>query len=121
MQISQFSATRSGGTGSQKVAGGVSGHFCLVKTPSIAIWGNIFLFRGGWGALLTDTDGRADTCNGTRVVEGLGGSRESADGMTDGGALAISPVGGAGALAPHPTPPHPTPPPQQKLFCPYGN
>ena len=66
--------------------------------------------------MLTDTDGRADTCNGTRVVEGLGGSRESADGMTDGGALAISPVGGAGALAPHPTPPHPT---SQKNILPY--
>ena len=38
-KISQFRATRSGGTGSQTVAGGVSAHFRLVKTPSIAIWG----------------------------------------------------------------------------------
>ena len=42
--------TRSGGTGSQKVAHHFSAHFCLVKTPSIAIWGHILLRGGmGWG------------------------------------------------------------------------
>jgi hypothetical protein len=44
IKISQFGSTRLAGTESQKVAGGVSGHFCLVKNPSIAIWGKIFLF-----------------------------------------------------------------------------
>ena len=36
--------------GSQKVAHHFSAHFRLVKTPSIAIWGNIFVF-GGWGGV----------------------------------------------------------------------
>ena len=31
----QFNATRSGGTGSHKIAGDVSGHFCLVKNPQV--------------------------------------------------------------------------------------
>ena len=43
-KISQLSATRSGGTGSQKVAGGVSAHFSFVKTPSIATLGIFFVF-----------------------------------------------------------------------------
>ena len=54
-KISQFSATRLAGTGSQKVAGGVSDHFCLVKTlSSIAKWGKtvLFFFLGGGGGYL---------------------------------------------------------------------
>ena len=49
--IWQFSATRSGGTGSQKVAGGVSAHFRLAKTQSIAIWGKICFWGVGWGGV----------------------------------------------------------------------
>ena len=61
IKISQFSATRSGITGSQEVAGGVSGHFCLVKTPSIAIWGKICFLGGGgvkWGGVGVPFEGR---------------------------------------------------------------
>ena len=44
--------TRLAGTGSQEVAGGVSAHFCLVKTPLIAIWAkNIFWGGVGWGGV----------------------------------------------------------------------
>ena len=41
-----FCGTRSFKVGCQKVAYGVSAHFCRVKTPSIAIWAN-FLFGFG--------------------------------------------------------------------------
>ena len=34
-----FFETRFGETGAQKVAHHFSAHFCLAKTPSIAIWG----------------------------------------------------------------------------------
>ena len=48
-KISQFSATRYGDTGSQKLRV-VFPVICLVKTPAIAIWGNI-LFWGWWGGV----------------------------------------------------------------------
>ena len=46
LKIRLFSATRSGGTGSQKVAHHFSAHFRLVKTPSIAICGICFSSEG---------------------------------------------------------------------------
>ena len=60
-KISQLSATRSGGTGSQKVAGGVSAHFCLVKTPSIAIWVKIFVLGGALSSQVQFWTGRCPT------------------------------------------------------------
>jgi len=36
-----------------KIVGGVPDHFCLAKTPSIAIWGKLFFFGGvRWGGVM---------------------------------------------------------------------
>ena len=47
--------TENYGHGSQKVAHHFPVHFCLVKTPSIAICGKIFIYLflgwGGWGGV----------------------------------------------------------------------
>ena len=47
LKISLFGETANCGTGSQKVAHHFPAHFRLAKTPSIAIWGKIFL----WGRI----------------------------------------------------------------------
>ena len=45
-----FGATRSCKHGSQQIADHLSAHFCLVKAPSIAIWGKQEEI-GGWGGV----------------------------------------------------------------------
>ena len=46
LDIWQFSATRFGAHGPQKVAHHFVAHSCLFKTPLIAIWGSCFFRRG---------------------------------------------------------------------------
>ena len=45
----RFSASRLAATGSQKVAHHFSTHFRRIKTPSVAIWGNIFVLGNIFG------------------------------------------------------------------------